>query len=179
LGFPFLTFSQNISLEVQAVASGFIEDDQGRNVDWTLGVPFAQLFQNDYHLTEGFHQGSLLQSKIIISDSTAFDRSEEDSILFDNSMVAMIGSSNIYNFKLFPNPCQDVLNLYIDNLEAPQIDLLVFNLVGQLVLEQQPIDIDTTLSITISSINHLPSGPYFIQVNSNGNLLQTLRFVKL
>ena len=78
-------------------------------------------------------------------------------------------SLDLANFKYYPNPIKDVLNLsYSQNIE----NITVFNLLGQQVITK-------TVNATQSKIDmsHLASGTYVLKVTIDG-LLKTIKVVK-
>ena len=74
------------------------------------------------------------------------------------------------DFKIFPNPASNQLN--IDGLNE-EYALKILNIQGQLFYEMNNIQGHQKIDVSF-----LPSGLYFINVNNNkGN--QTIRFIKL
>ncbi len=78
------------------------------------------------------------------------------------------------NFKLFPNPTTDFINLIFSNAPNNSSDIIISNMSGQILLRQ------TGLSGVSNQINisNLPSGVYCVSV-SNTDGMSTQRFVKL
>ena len=86
------------------------------------------------------------------------------------------GIEQIFNngaFKVYPNPFSNQIIVSInDTTSTPQqvFTLRVFNLLGQCVIEK------STVSGNLIDTSYLPNGPYFIELNSNG---QTYRMTVL
>lgn len=86
-------------------------------------------------------------------------------------------TSNTYRFPntlpvtITPNPTHGIINIFIPNSRAIQIEL--FNLNGQLL--QQII---TTESKSVMNINTLPNGMYYLRL-SDGNQVSTKKIIKI
>ena len=80
-----------------------------------------------------------------------------------------IGEQNISDFKMFPNPANDVLNISAAvNLENAKI----YNLVGQLVVDQKIGSLSDQINVS-----QLKTGIYILEVASEGGV-GTYKFVK-
>lgn len=53
------SYSQNISRSTITTAGGFVTNDAGISVSWSMGQVFSLTAQSEQHLTEGFQQGKL------------------------------------------------------------------------------------------------------------------------
>ena len=77
--------------------------------------------------------------------------------------------------RVYPNPATDVLNIEVNASQASEMNISVFNLMGQKVMES-----NTTLSTGMNcpSINtsELTSGIYFVTVKANG-FDNTMKFI--
>ena len=81
-----------------------------------------------------------------------------------DAQPASIEENSIYNFKIFPNPTKEYLNIYCPSLES----VVVYNILGKELIK------DTTNRINVS---HLPKGVYFIKA-SDGMNSSTKKFIK-
>ncbi len=162
-------FGQDISHHSQTSASGFAKTDQGVSVDWSLGVSFAQVVQSDHHLTEGFHQGNFTPINIV-TDTIGFRQQAEE------SSPESLTEDNI-QFQIFPNPTSDFLYLRNENANTQDLNLVILNADGSLVYKQS-VSLLPNQKIEVNNIIDLPSGFYFIQINSVHTTLKTLKFIK-
>lgn len=65
-----LAYSQNISLSTITTAGGYVTNDKGISVSWSIGQVFSLTTQSDQHVTEGFQQGKLDATGKIILNAT-------------------------------------------------------------------------------------------------------------
>jgi len=83
--------------------------------------------------------------------------------------------------KLFPNPAKEVLNLEITSAEAANVDVFIYNNLGQLVL-QDKLTVGAGRTSQEYSITALPSGMYWLKVHTIGGVQQNWksaeRFIK-
>lgn len=54
-----LSYSQDISRSTITTAGGYLTNEEGVSVSWSMGQVFSLTTQSDQHLTEGFQQGKL------------------------------------------------------------------------------------------------------------------------
>ena len=80
-----------------------------------------------------------------------------------------LDDNSISSFNYFPNPVNDVLTIKAQNNVE---DVKVFNMLGQMVLRQNPNTRDCTVDLSA-----MQTGAYFVQV-SIGNTVQTVRVLK-
>ncbi len=77
--------------------------------------------------------------------------------------------------KVFPNPAHDICNIQLDLSKAQNIEMKMFNSIGQEVWTKHYNDFKQgTETVDVSK---LALGVYIVQIQLNGNL-QTIRFVK-
>ena len=77
------------------------------------------------------------------------------------------------NFKLYPNPSSDELNISLENQRQPgESNLEVYNVLGQRVLSQK-----LTEQLTTINVQEWNRGVYFVKISS-GDSLQTQRFIR-
>ncbi len=77
------------------------------------------------------------------------------------------------NFKLFPNPVSESLNVDFNN-EISEYSVKIFNTIGSIVLNDGKISV-TNNTLNISKLN---AGVYFIELNDSNNNRFIKRFVK-
>lgn len=171
LGLTLVSFGQNISLDAQASASGFAKDQQGISVDWTLGFSFAQVVQQEHHLTEGFQQGNLLLNNTILPDTATFRESAVETIS-ESSLL------NLFLVTVYPNPTTSSIFLQVGDLDkAQQMDIFIYDLEGKQLFSQSQI-VYPQQKISIQSIENFPPGVYSLNLIVEGDNLQTLAFIK-
>lgn len=92
-----------------------------------------------------------------------------DDILFDEDLFAGIDDFSSANFKVYPNPVQDLLNI---RTSTPIDTIAVYDVLGKLVLATTPDSISST--IDMSSLN---SGVYLLKVTIGG-VSKTVKVIK-
>ena len=78
---------------------------------------------------------------------------------------------NKNKIKLYPNPVSN--NLTIENPSADNLQLEVFNQLGQKVLKQ-----NQNASLTSLDVSNLSKGLYFLNINTENDETQTIKFIK-
>jgi hypothetical protein len=82
-----------------------------------------------------------------------------------------IGIANLDNsFKLFPNPANDYI--YIENTTNSSIQLKIYNLLGEIVLEQ---DVEENEKINLSTLTQ--AGQYIVEIRT-ADEVKTVKLVK-
>lgn len=79
------------------------------------------------------------------------------------------------NVRIYPNPAQDVLNVEVNASQASDINITIFNITGQKVMEEST-SISTGINVPSLNISGLTSGIYFATVKANG-FENTMKFV--
>ena len=92
-----------------------------------------------------------------------------DNIYFWKDSTAGIDDQDMSGFTYFPNPVNDQLTIKAQNTVE---DIKVFNILGQIVLRQNPNSRDFTVDLS-----EMQTGAYFVQV-SIGNSVETVRILK-
>lgn len=92
-----------------------------------------------------------------------------DNIYFWKDSTAGIDDQDMSGFTYFPNPVNDQLTIKAQNTVE---DIKVFNILGQIVLRQNPDSRDFTVDLS-----EMQTGAYFVQV-SIGNSVETVRILK-
>lgn len=79
---------------------------------------------------------------------------------------------------IFPNPFTSIISLNIKSDDLKDVQVLVKNMLGQIVFQQDYVLLNNNETILIN-LNHLSVGPYVVQVNNtNQNLLITEKIFK-
>lgn len=98
--------------------------------------------------------------------------------LFDTPFVHSCGAttSTLENrnleFTTYPNPADDHIFIFVGNLLLPSSQVLVYDVLGQLVFQQEVSKVFVKIDLT-----HLSIGTYFIRVH-NGQSLGVQKFIK-
>ncbi|GAA4969070.1 T9SS type A sorting domain-containing protein [Algibacter aquimarinus] len=116
-----------------------------------------------------FFMDKMVLRRTDVSDSTAFNLMNSESLCFDASL-SLEEITNINEIKVYPNPTND--NITISNLPE-QGQLLLKNIHGVTVRK-----IDYTTSNKTFDISNLQSGVYFLS-NSNSNNYFVKKIIKL
>ncbi|NOU45838.1 MAG: T9SS type A sorting domain-containing protein [Bacteroidales bacterium] len=89
--------------------------------------------------------------------------------------ISAINEANNNNFtSIFPNPCNNLLNLSIENQNTTEIHFKIRSVTGQLADEGS---VPSSNTITLN-VEHLEKGLYLIQID-NGKTISTGKFMKL
>lgn len=153
------TFCQKLSPEVISSA-GDVSKTASVSLEWTLGETIIESSKTaNKHYTQGFHQAYL----------RVFSTNDENI------------SSN-YNMIVFPNPVEAILEVKILTENLPQdeignIELFLFNIIGQQVLVQKTAEKSKN---TLLDMTTLPSGTYFLKAQKeHGLVLKSFKIVKI
>ena len=90
-------------------------------------------------------------------------------LLISGSLIAQNS-----NFKVYPNPAQDVLNVEFYAAESGPTRLYLMDLMGRVQQKDQVVDVVKGLNKVSVQINDLPNGIYYL-TNGKG---KAMRFVK-
>ena len=77
--------------------------------------------------------------------------------------------------RIYPNPVVDQMNIEVNASQASAMNISIFNLMGQKVMEKN-VSVNAGLNYTTISTNDLSSGVYFVTVSANG-FNHTMKFV--
>lgn len=128
--------------------------------EWiSLHIPVAELVG----LTDNQHISQL----VFVSEGGATVYA--DNIYFSENAVAGINELAKDKFVMYPNPASDVLGI---NAGATIEKLTVYNMLGQLVLEMQPLADSTSVNVS-----QLQAGTYTVHTTING-AVSTHKFIK-
>ena len=104
----------------------------------------------------------------------AIDSGFAGSVFSEEGSFATLGIETIdegRGVKIYPNPVAN--NLIIDTLFSGNLQLQVFNQLGQIVLKQ-----NQNTSSNLLDVSNLSKGLYFLNINSENGETQTIKFVK-
>ena len=108
---------------------------------------------------------------VIASINIRFIHSSGPCTVSDNSITDLL------EFKLFPNPANDVLVIQLDGLHNNQSNLSfsVVDVIGKTVIKEQLNTLSNRLSeIDVSNLNQ---GVYLVSLTDGQNTLQTQRLI--
>lgn len=147
MAFAFLVFISKPICAQQILSSS---GSTGQNISGTLGELVIETKTNGSEtLTQGFHQ-----SQIIVT------------------AVSEIVDSG-FSISVYPNPTNDFVNLKIKKGETRDMEFILFDIQGKILLKQKLTD-------TEESVSFVPFNPgtYFIKILKNSKELQTFKIIK-
>ena len=77
--------------------------------------------------------------------------------------------------RVYPNPATDVLNIEVNASQASEMSISVYNIMGQMVMNQN-VNVTTGMNTRSISTSELNSGIYFVTVKANG-FENTMKFI--
>ena len=138
--FTLFTFSQEIQREVISSQGQSVELDSGIYVTQTIGQHSIASYSSDNLTVQQGYQQSFWNSLI--------DSNEEFNV----------------DITFYPNPTIDYVNFNFSNLESSDLNVLVFDYAGRVLITTK-IDIENYK--TKLDLSSLPSGSYLIYLNTN------------
>ena len=138
--FTLFTFSQEIQREVISSQGESVELDSGIYVTQTIGQHSVASYSIDNLTVQQGYQQSFWNS--------------------------LINSNEEFNMDItfYPNPTIDYVNFNFSNLESSDLNVLVFDYAGRVLITTK-IDIENYK--TKLDLSSLPSGSYLIYLNTN------------
>jgi hypothetical protein len=140
LMFPFLLISQELHHEMISSQGKSVELDSGIYVTQTIGQHSIASYSIDNLTVQQGYQQSFWSSLINTNEEFSLD----------------------INF--YPNPTIDIVNFNFSNLESSDLNVLVFDYAGRVLITTK-IDIENYK--TKLDLSSLPSGSYLIYLNTN------------
>jgi len=142
-----------LSPSVIGAAGGF-DLKQNISLEWTLGETFVEsVTGRDKWYTQGFHQPML--SARAISPSAARG----------------------YDIKIFPNPTQELLNVFIKTPEAEDLKLTLVDVTGKTIYTRWVPSGTPEIQVRVK---HLPEGMYMLSVvSTKGYRINSFKVIKL
>ena len=138
--FTLFTFSQEIQREVISSQGQSVELDSGIYVTQTIGQHSVASYSIDNLTVQQGYQQS-----------------------FWNSLINSNEEFNV-DITFYPNPTIDYVNFNFSNLESSDLNVLVFDYAGRVLITSK-IDIENYK--TKLDLSSLPSGSYLIYLNTN------------
>ena len=138
--FTLFTFSQEIQREVISSQGESVELDSGVYVTQTIGQHSVASYSIDNLTVQQGYQQS-----------------------FWNSLINSNEEFNV-DITFYPNPTIDYVNFNFSNLESSDLNVLVFDYAGRVLITTK-IDIENYK--TKLDLSSLPSGSYLIYLNTN------------
>ena len=138
--FTLFTFSQEIQREVISSQGESVELDSGVYVTQTIGQHSVASYSIDNLTVQQGYQQS-----------------------FWNSLINSNEEFNV-DINFYPNPTIDYVNFNFSNLESSDLNVLVFDYAGRVLITTK-IDIENYK--TKLDLSSLPSGSYLIYLNTN------------
>jgi membrane-bound inhibitor of C-type lysozyme len=147
-----IALSIQVNAQLQVIASsGGHEESSESSIAWTLGeVVIAAHTKSGVMLTQGFHQSNL-------EITTAVDESHSLDI----------------QVKAYPNPVQNKLTVEVDNNEAMDLSLQLFDINGRLLLKRQLNNSRQNLNL-----EKYAQGQYILWIRSDKGLIKSFNIVK-
>ena len=134
---------------------GYSADEyQGLYLDISDSYPNS----NNAELTENY-----IYAVKVIPDWTGWGTENHDAV---NPMTTA---------RIYPNPVQDVLNIEVNASQSSALNISVYNIMGQKVMEKD-VTINTGINVPTLNTSNLTSGIYFVTVKANG-FENTMKFI--
>lgn len=141
-------FFLNINAQEVISSSGDYFVNSNGSISWTMGETITETFTDGTNiLTQGFQQSRL-------SASSVFE-------LEDMGITV----------KISPNPTQDIINLYIDNIEGINYQLYDFN--GKIIKQAVVNSCNTRIFFSEFS-----SAAYFLKIMKGSQVINTFQIIK-
>ena len=138
--FPFLLISQELHHEMISSQGKSVELDSGIYVTQTIGQHSIASYSIDNLTVQQGYQQSFWSSLINTNEEFSLD----------------------INF--YPNPTIDIVNFNFSNLESSELNVLVFDYAGRVLITTKINIEDYKTKLDLSG---LPSGSYLIYLNTN------------
>ena len=110
-----------------------------------------------------------LKNDIAAGNTFLYRLQNNTAITFQRDCLTAIGSENIKENYLFPNPAEDVV--YISDKFIPPFSVTIYNTCGKMIMRSE----ENSQSFDISGIKH---GVYYINISDPDNTV-ILRFIKM
>jgi hypothetical protein len=96
-----------------------------------------------------------------------------------NVLYQRMGTTNTVqptrlDFEIFPNPSSDLITIQFEDISSFPLSLIVRNQLGQVVMERQIFNTNSSISI-----HHLSPSVYYLELRADdGNVLGTQKLIK-
>ena len=145
--------SLRVSGQAVLAPAGGIHTKQNLSLEWTLGETFVEsVTTQEKWYTEGFHQPKL-------------------------SARPVSTSAGGYDIKIFPNPTQELLNVFIKSPVEEDLKLTLVDVTGKTIYTQK---VPSGTSEIQLRVKHLPEGMYMLSVvSTKGFRINSFKVIKL
>src|SRR5688500_632985 len=99
-----------------------------------------------------------------------------DNICVEGTIVAINNVPFSQNFRIYPNPTHDKLNIEMPFEAQSGMSLQIVNLTGQVIMEKK-VELDNDIQ-TIEAVG-IVDGMYLLQIISDGRIIALNKFVKM
>ena len=124
------------------------------SLDWTVGEFFVEsAFTEDRWYTQGFHQPFLSAKALFPSHAREYD------------------------IKIFPNPTNELLNIFINTTAEELLDMQLIDLTGKIIYKKA---IAPRTAEVKYNLKHIPEGMYILSfLNPSGYRINSFKIIKL
>lgn len=140
--------------------SFFNESGPADSYEWNFGDGFTSDLENPVHT---YTQEGTYTVTFTVTNGNCDDTYEMTIIVINN--VGIDDLNNVYEFKLYPNPNNGIVNLSLSNFKEHTATVQIFNSIGQLVfISEMDVANNTTYQL---DLNNLASGIYDVTVSGD------------
>jgi PKD repeat protein len=138
---------------------------------WDFGDGNTSIEQNPSHT---YNNTGLYTVSLKICNGTVCDTVVKTGLVhvLPNGIIEL---SQKINAKVYPNPNNGLFTLEVNSAEQDQLDLQIFNSLGELVYQEQ-MNVSGTLHKQIN-LNYLSNGVYFIRLQSSNQMIMMQRLI--
>lgn len=148
---PTLLYSQSLDRQVIG-SSGGTSSITGAEVNWTIGEAVTTTVSSGSHmLTQGFQQP-------FVSSGT-----EPEPIVNNGDILC------------YPNPVVDILYFEMSNAAITDLQIIIYNSVGQVVLKET---IPNGTKFHSLPVNDLATGMYHVKIFSSASIVANTKIIK-
>ncbi|MCO5240356.1 MAG: T9SS type A sorting domain-containing protein [Chitinophagaceae bacterium] len=153
----------------------------GTNV---TGLTVAGIYKFQLVLTDP--QGNVATSTTTITVTSAVSaRTTGDSdvnVAVDQPLLSgnsdLISTSTALDVKIYPNPVQSDMNVWIESKETGKVNVVVYNYQGVSLFQRNFVKYTSGRELQSFNISKLPAGVYLLKVSIEDKYQQTVRIVK-
>ena len=102
-----------------------------------------------------------------------------DAVILSQHLDQTSSTGGNHNFKVFPNPARDVLNIEIPSVNT-KTNLYLYDVLGHIIWSNTLYKGQHFTSVQLNTVNVTYSGIYFLKAQSDqGGLTQRINLIKL
>jgi hypothetical protein len=90
--------------------------------------------------------------------------------VYNTVAIAIAGTTAEFQVSTFPNPVTTAVQLQVSNVQAGPMHIAIYDIRGNLVVQQDQLLETGSSSVTVSNLDGLTDGVYFIYATLNGNV---------